>query len=190
MDADTRPVRATPGPRTKIIRVTLALVYSAALAGATALPASAADTVATVATVEISSGSLGFSSAPTSASLSAVDPGADAAITLRGTTTVTDNRAGTAGWSATVVLTDFTGEATGARLSAAGATYTPTAAATTGSVAVTASTATDPTTPRVIETATCVTGNNTATWNAGLTLRVPNDAVADAYTTTLTYSVS
>jgi hypothetical protein len=186
MEAHTRHVRATPGARRRIVRTALVLVCSAALTGTLGVPASAAETVATV---EVSTGSLGFRSAPTSASLGAVDQGADAAITLRGTT-VTDNRAGTAGWTATVVLTEFIGEATGARLSAAGATYSPTAAATTGSVAVAPSTATDPTTPKVIQTATCVTGNNTATWNADLTLHVPNGAVADAYTTTLTYSVS
>ena len=89
-----------------------------------------------------------------------------------------------------MLLMDFTGEATGARLSAAGATYTPTAATTTGTVSVTASPATDPTTPRIIQTATCVIGNNTATWDASLTIHVPNEAIADAYTATLTYSVS
>jgi len=186
METHSGSVRATAGPTTRIIRTALAFLCSAAMTGGMALPASAADTKATV---EVLSGSLGFSSAPAYASLGVVDPGAAAAITLRGIT-VTDNRAGTAGWSASVVLTDFTGEATGARLSAAGATYTPTAATTTGTITVTASTSTDPTTPRVIQTATSVTGNNTATWNAGLTVHVPNDAVVDVYTATLTYSVS
>lgn len=55
---------------------------------------------------------------------------------------------------------------------------------------MTASTATDPTMPRIVQTATGVSGNNTATWNARLTVPVPNDAVVDSYTATLTYSVS
>jgi hypothetical protein len=176
----------TASRRVPRIRTALAVVCSAAMLGVMAGPASGADTVATVV---VSSGSLGFSSAPTSAALGEVHPGTVAAITLHGIT-VTDNRAGTAGWSASVLLMDFTGDATGARLSAAGATYTPTAATTTGTVSVTASPATDPTMPRIIQTATCVTGNNTATWDVSLTIQVPNEAVADAYTATVTYSVS
>jgi hypothetical protein len=151
-----------------------------------ALPASAADTLTTFV---VSSGSLGFSSAAASVSLGLVDPGSATSITLYGIQ-VSDSRAGISGWSASVVLTDFTGDATGAALSATGATYTPTAATTTGTVAVTAATATDPTTPRIVQTATGVSGNNTATWNAGLTVPVPNDAVVDTYTATLTYSIS
>jgi hypothetical protein len=183
---DGSSVRAPAGTATRIIRAALALACSAALAGGSAVPASAADTLTTVV---VSSGSLGFSSAPASASLGLVDPGVDAAITVRGIT-VSDDRAGTAGWSASVVLTDFTGDATGAALSSAGVTYTPTAAATTGTVTMTASTANNPTTPRIVQTATGVSGNNTATWNAGLTVPVPKDAVVDTYTATLTYSVS
>lgn len=183
---DGSSVRDPAGPATRIIPAALALACAAALAGGPALPASAADTMTTVV---VSSGSLGFTSAPASASLGLVDPGVDAAITLRGIT-VSDNRAGTAGWSASVVLTDFTGDATGAALSSAGATYTPTPAATTGTVTVRASTATNPTTPGIIQTATGVSGNNTATWSASLTVPVPNDAVVDTYTATLTYSVS
>lgn len=104
--------------------------------------------------------------------------------------TVTDNGASTAGWSTSVLLMDFTGEATGARLSAAGATNTPTAATATGTVSVTASPAMDPTTPKIIQTATCVTGNNAATWDAGLSPQVPTEGVVDASTATVTYSVS
>lgn len=150
------------------------------------MPASAADTLTTLV---VSSGSLGFSSAPASASLGLVDPGSPASITLHGVT-VNDSRAGTSGWSASVTLTGITGDATGAALSAAGATYTPTAATTTGTVAVTANTATDPTTPRIVQAATGVSGNNTATWDALLSVPVPNDAMVDTYTATLTYSIS
>ena len=150
------------------------------------MPASAADTLTVLV---VSSGSLGFSAAPASASLGLVDPGSAASITLHGAT-VSDSRAGTSGWSASVTLTNITGNATRAALSAAGATYTPTAATTTGTVAVMAATATDPTAARIVQTATGVSGNNTATWDAGLTVPVPNDAVVDIYTATLTYSIS
>ena len=170
---------------TRIIRAAAALAFSAALAGGIATPASAADTLTTLV---VSSGSLGLSSTPASVSLGLIDPGA-ASIALHGIT-VTDDRAGTAGWSVSVVLTDFTGDATRAALSSTGATYTPTAAATTGTVTVTPSRATDPTRPRIVQTATAVSGNNTATWNAALTVPVPNDAVVDTYTATLTYSIS
>jgi hypothetical protein len=154
-----------------------------------AMPASAADTLTTLV---VSSGSLGFSSAPASASLGLVDPGSPASITLHGVT-VSDSRAGTSGWSASVTVTSITGDATRAALSAAGATYTPMAATTTGTVAVTAATAataSDPTTARIVQAATGVSGNNTATWDALLSIPVPNDAVVDTYTATLTYSIS
>ncbi|ALV42361.1 hypothetical protein AU252_15405 [Pseudarthrobacter sulfonivorans] len=179
-------VRTPAGTATRIVRAAAALAFSAALAGAAAPPATTADTLSTLV---VSSGSLGFSSAPASVSFGLDDPGAAAAMALQGVT-VNDNRAGTAGWSASLALTDFTGNATGAALSSTGATYTPTAATTTGTVTVTASTATDPTTPRIVQTATGVSGNNTATWNASLTVPVPNDAVVDTYTATLTYSIS
>ncbi|WP_214958507.1 hypothetical protein [Arthrobacter sp. ISL-48] len=179
-------VRATPGHTAGIIRTALILLCSAALAGGHSLPASAADTLTTIV---ISSGSLGFSSAPASASLGLVDPGTTASITLYGNQ-VSDSRAGISGWSAFVVFTDFRGDATGSTLPSAGATYNPAAATTTGTATVTASTATNPTTPRIVQTATGLSGNNTATWNADLTVPVPNDVVVDSYTATLTYSVS
>lgn len=179
-------VRAPAGTAARIIRAAVAFAFSAAMALGMAIPASGADTPITVV---VSSGSLGFSSAPASVSLGVSDPEVAAVIALADIT-VTDNRAGTAGWSASVFLTDFRGDATGAALSSAGATYTPTTATTTGTVNVTPSTATDPTTPRPVQTATGISGNNTATWNAGLTVQVPNDAIVDTYTATLTYSVS
>jgi hypothetical protein len=178
-------VRAAAGHTPGITRTAIILLCAGALAGGHSLPASAAETLTTVV---VSSGSLGFSSAPASVSLGVVEPGASAATTLRGVT-VTDNRASTAGWSASVVLTGCTGDATGAALSSVGATYSPTAATTTGTVTVTASMATDPTTPGIVQTATSVSGNNTATWDAGLSVPVPNDAVVDTYTATMTYSV-
>lgn len=178
--------QAAAGKTTGITRTALVLLCSAALAGAQALPASAAETLTTV---TVSQGSLGFTSAPVSATLGPVEPGTTAAITHYGIR-VSDSRAGVSGWNVSVVVTDFTGDSTGALLSAAGATYTPTAATTSGTVAVAATTATDPTTPKIVQTATGVSGNNTATWNADLTLAVPNDAVVDTYTATVTYSIS
>ncbi|WP_307101499.1 WxL domain-containing protein [Arthrobacter globiformis] len=187
MEAHVSSPRQAPSlTATRKIQAALSLACSAALAAGSAAPASAAHTLTTVA---VSSGSLGFSSAPASVTLGRVDPGSAAAIPLRGIT-VSDNRAGTLGWSATVVLTDFTGDTTGAALSSASAKYAPTAATTSGTATVTATTAINPTLPRIVQTATGVSGNNTATWNADLTLPVPNDAVRDTYTATLTYSVS
>jgi hypothetical protein len=185
MEAHTRPMRQTE-QATRIFRAALALATSAAITVAMAPPGSAADTMATV---EVSSGSLAISSASESATLDVVHPGTNALISL-GDTTVTDHRAGTGGWSATVVLTDFTGAATRARLSATVATYMPAAAISTGVVTMRAFTATNPTIPKVIQTATSVIGNNTATWKAGLSVQVPAAAVADVYAATLTYSVS
>ncbi|WLQ07093.1 hypothetical protein [Arthrobacter oryzae] len=177
--------RGAPG-LSRILRASLAFVCSAATVAGPALPATAADSRATV---TVTSGSLGLSSAPAVVALAVPDPGVDAAVTIRDIT-VADNRAGTIGWSATVTLTDFTGTTTGDRLSAAGAAYTPTAATTTGTAAVTASSATDLSMPRVIQAAAGVSGNNAASWNAELRVNVPEDAMVDTYTATLTYSVS
>lgn len=181
-DAVRAPAALTAG----ITGMALALVCPAAVAAGMAMPASAADTLTALV---VSSGPLGFSSAPAVATLGLVDPGSAASITLHGIT-VSDSRAGTSGWSASVTLTNITGDATGAALSTAGATYTPTVATTTGTVAVTAATASDPTTPGIVQSATGVSGNNSATWDLLLTVPVPNDAVVDTYTATLTFSVS
>jgi hypothetical protein len=149
-----------------------------------AVPASAADTTTTV---TITGGGL-ILTAPATATLTAGTPGANSTVTL-GDTTVTDARAGTSGWTATVSLTALTV-----------ATQTiPTAAATYLAAAVTPSGTstlaipvirTDLTTDQVSQAASAVSGNNSATWTGALTVPIPAQALAGTYSGTLTQSVS
>ena len=175
-----------------ITRTALALAGSAALVGVTAMSASAEDTPVTV-TVE--AGSLAIA-VPQAATLDTADvaPGADSTVRL-GATTVTDERAGEAGWTVSVNLPDLTdGEVAPKLIPTNVATYladTVVVGDTTGGVTVTASaelTGLDAA-AQVSQTATTVSGNNTATWGALLTVPIPAQALADTYTGVLTQSV-
>ncbi|WLQ07094.1 hypothetical protein [Arthrobacter oryzae] len=170
-----------------ITRVSLAIAASATLAGSLALPASAADTTATSATVQIEAGSLAIS-APLGASLSALTPGGSAAATLTGIEVI-DTRAGTGNWAASVALTDFVGATPTNIIPATAATYTPAVAVESGTSTVAPSTQSDLTVAKPVQSATGVVGNNTATWDASLSVIAPPNALADVYTATLTHSV-
>jgi hypothetical protein len=169
-----------------ITRVSLVIAASAALVGSLALPASAADTTATV---EIEVGSLGIS-APGGADLTTIIPGGSASAALVDVTVI-DGRAGTGGWTASVTLTDFTGTTDPDNvIPASAATYTPAAADETGTSTVAPTTRVGlSTTPQAVQTATGVSGNNTAIWDASLSLLAPANALADTYEATLTHSV-
>jgi hypothetical protein len=169
-----------------ISRVSIALAASAVLVGSLALPASAADTALTV---EVPAGLIGIST-PGPTALSALTPGSNATALIEGVT-VTDNRAGVAGWTAQVSLSDFTSTTTATIISASTATYDTGVAAETGTSTVTsAGLLTGLSTPKPVQTATGVTGNNTAIWGATLTVTAPGDALAANYTATLTHSVA
>src|SRR5664279_1503578 len=86
-------------------RAALALAGSAALIGVTTVPSFAADTGDTTTTVEVEAGVLSIT-VPATATLSAV-PGADSTVDLT-ETVVTDERAGTENWTATVSLPELT----------------------------------------------------------------------------------
>lgn len=167
-----------------ISRVSLAVAASAVLVGSLALPASAADTTATV---EVPTGSIGIS-APANAPLSDLTPGGSASAALTGVA-VTDNRADEAGWSATVSLTNFVGVTPTNIISSTLASYAPGAAVETGTSAVAATSQTGLSTAKTVQAATGVVGNNTATWDATLSVTAPSDALADIYTATLTHSL-
>jgi hypothetical protein len=168
-----------------ITRTALVLACSAALAGSMALPASAADTTTTV-TVQ-ATGGIGIT-APPSASAPTIAPGVNAVASLTGIT-VTDSRSGTTGWVASVSLGAFSGS-TAFVIPTAGITNVPSAAVTggAGTSTVAASTATGPL-EQPSQTATGVSGDNTASWNATLTVPVPANALVGTYTATLTNSV-
>ncbi|MBT2597225.1 WxL domain-containing protein [Arthrobacter sp. ISL-72] len=167
-----------------ITRVSLVIAASAALVGSLALPASAADTIATV---EVSAGALTIS-APGGADLGAVAPGSPISADL-GNVTVSDLRAGVEGWDAQVNMSDFVGTDTATIIPASSATYTPGTAVETGTSTVTPSAQTGLATVKTVQAATGVSGNNTAAWDADLSFTAPANALADTYTATLTHSV-
>lgn len=151
------------------------------------MPASAADTTTTV-TVETGLLSL---AAPAGATLSTGTPGANSTVTL-GNTTVTDARAGVAGWSATVALPALTG---GTRptetIPTTTATYLAATVTPTGTSTLAApATRTDLTTAKVSQAASAVSGNNSATWTGALMVPIPAQVLADTYSAVLTQSVS
>ena len=174
---------------------------AAVLLGAVALPASAAEEDIK-ATMEVNGGDLAIIVEATSVDLGAIDPGEDTDSVALGEVKVTDERAGIVGWVASAVVTDFTSDT----VSTTSAAWTAVLAATipASTVVYTAGTATvtgDPTvdetsptsiaTVTAVETATAVSGNNTAIWEPTIVVDVPDDALAAAdYEATFTHSVS
>jgi hypothetical protein len=170
-----------------ITRTVLVLACSAALAGGMALPASAADTTTTV---TVDAGLLSLT-APGTSDLGAVVPGGAAATADIVGITVADGRAGTANWTASVSLTNFVGVTPANSISATNATYDPSAVtSTTGAVSVAAgAVVANLFAGGIVQSATLVSGNNTAVWDAALAVTAPLNTLVDDYTATLTHSV-
>jgi hypothetical protein len=169
-----------------ITRISFALAGTAALVGSMALPASAEDTTTTAAITD-----RGISiSAPTSADLGVVTPGQTATVALTGVQ-VSDLRASDAGWNASVTMSDLTGVVTTNVIPASAATYTAAAASTTGTVALApVSAKADLSTSKSVQSTTSATGDNSATWDADLSVAVPKTALKDNYTAVITHSVA
>lgn len=164
--------------------IVLGLAVFGIMAGA-ALPASAADTTISV-TVE--AGELGIS-APDTFDLIDVVPGRVTRGSMSGISVV-DGRAGVIGWIAVVSVSDFTNAADPLRtISKAQVTYTAGPAAKTGTSIITAAAAVTEPTVSVVQTATAVTGNNTAEWVASISVDAPSDALSGDYTATVIHSV-
>jgi hypothetical protein len=175
----------------KMTFAALALAGSAALVGVTAVPALAATTANTTATVTVAAGVLSIT-VPGTAALSTVLPGQNSIATL-GATEVTDTRAGTANWTATVTLPALTHDASGSSetIPTTGATYLVGTATTTGTVTIaTPATVTDLSTAKTSEATTAVKGNNSASWTATLTVPIPAQVLAGTYSGVMTQSVS
>ena len=127
-------------------------------------------------------------------SLGATDPGGTTSADL-GTVEVVDERdLPGLNWTATVTATDFTTGAGGPAetIPAADATYfINTLDTTTGTATFTPTPVTVLSTdPRTVVTATNATGDTGATWNPAIQIAAPPEAVAGAYTATITHSVS
>jgi len=166
-----------------------------ALAVCFAAPASAADTITTV-TV----GSAGLSiTAPTESDLGTGNPGTTVTDDL-GPVTVTDDRALlTAGWTASVIASDFkTGAGTSAETipninvrywsgAATASTGIGTGTLTPGQA--TAAAAAIINVPTTAFSLTGGSGDNSATWDPTMEIAVPVAAVGGVYTGTVTHSV-
>ncbi|MDO9396365.1 MAG: WxL domain-containing protein [Herbiconiux sp.] len=167
-------------------RAGLGLALTGLLVGIGSQAALAVDDTTPV-TAEVEGGTLSIA-APATLALAGAEPGSTASGNL-GTVTVTDDRADVLGWVTSVSISDFTPDTvTGASIPVSGFTYTPSVATTTGTVAVLESVATGAG-PSVVQTASDVTGQNSASWTAAVSLVIPSDALADTYSTTLTHSV-
>lgn len=169
-------------------RIIAGLAATAALAAGMALPANAADTTTTA---ELPAGTLSIS-APENFALGRIVPGAVTTSVLKGVT-VTDNRAGTTGWDATVNIESLTGKGDH-RLSADNITYTPVTKSQSGSVGLNAPVraerfASALRSEQTVQSAYYVKGNNKVTWDATIEVTAPSDALADNYTGVIVHSV-
>lgn len=189
----------------KVARVSSVVAVSTALICAVALPATAevADTADTTLTVVLSGGGLNIS-APTSAKFGPVTQGIAATTTATVTdVTVTDTRAGLGKqWVASVHSTDFIGATPTNKIPAGAVSYfsggaTPGGLLADGSLSVAVVTPesafplpNSAETAHTAQTGTNILGNNTAKWSPTLTMTVPNNALNDTYTATLTHSVA
>jgi hypothetical protein len=182
------------GEEMRAMIIAAASVLFAGGAGVLALGATAyADTTAdTPVTVEVNSGTLGISAPTGSVDLGSVLASASAQTVSAalGMVTVTDSRAGALGWVATAGATDFTGPGSISVSTPGSITYTPGQASVTGTANV-APTFEDHLYPTVpVQTATGVSGVNTAAWNPTIAVTIPGGAQAGTYSTTITHSVS
>lgn len=145
----------------------------------------------TTVTFTVTSGALAMT-APAASDLGSGAPGSTISSDL-GTVTVTDNRALIgAAWTATASSTDFTtGAGTPAEsIPASDVNYNPGEITTTGTITATGTTVTLSGSPQAVVTGTAGVGNNTASWDPGMVVSVPNGNVGGVYTGTLTQSVS
>ncbi|HJY94272.1 MAG TPA: WxL domain-containing protein, partial [Streptosporangiaceae bacterium] len=109
---------------------------------------------------------------------------------LLGNVAVTDNRGGTAGWTATVSATNFTGPQTISTTVSGLVVYTAPQAAVTGSAIVAPSSQSTLNPGGPVQNATNVYGDNTATWDPTIAVTIPANALAGTDSTSITHSVS
>lgn len=163
------------------------ILASAALLVFGAGPAMAA----TDATFTITGGSLAITAPTTLVPLgtAAANPGAHDITGALGEVTVTDGRGGVAGWVASVISTAFTPPAPAVAVAASAVLYTTPTATVTGTSTVTAQNANGPTGVMPVQTATTVSGANTASWSPTITVHVPAGAMPGVYAATITHSI-
>lgn len=170
-------------------RGAIATILTGAMLSMVAL-APAAHAADTTTTFSLTSGALSVT-APATAALSDAATGATQLSGSLGNTTVEDLRGGTTGWAVSATSTAFTGALVAPTVIAnSNVLYTGGVATFTG-VVTAASTAVDAPMGASVTamSGTLVVGNNTATWNPGIKVNLPSNALADNYSGTITHSV-
>jgi hypothetical protein len=171
------------------MRTCRCLVIAGVLTFASALPA-AADT--TTATVTVTGGSLSISAPPAAGSLGSranTVPGGTISGSL-GVVQVNDARSAAAGsgWVASVISSAFT-PPSGPAIPASAVSYTVGAITKIGTATFTANNPEDLTGVAPAVTATGITGDNSASWNPTINVAVPGGFAAGVYSATITHSV-
>lgn len=176
----------------KVIIATAGIFIAGAGALGLAGPAFAASAPPTPVTVTITGGALNIT-APTASVPLGTKAGSSDAQNITGNlgaVQVTDERAGTLGWVASAISTDFTGTLAGGQpILASTVGYTPGDTTVTGTSTVGQTTLTDMSAAAAVQTATDVVGDNTASWNPSISVPVPAGEVADTFGATITHSV-
>lgn len=177
--------------RTKIIASAAALFIGGAGVLTLAAPAFADTASNTPVTVEVTGGDLIISAPTQSVDLGSVvtSVSVQTVRALLGNVTVTDDRGGTAGWTASASATDFTGPQTISTSAFGLVVYTAPQATVTGVATVTPSTQSTLNPGGRVQDGTNVHGSNAATWDPTIAVTIPASALAGTYSTSITHSV-
>ncbi|WP_338673489.1 hypothetical protein V1460_10540 [Streptomyces sp. SCSIO 30461] len=143
-------------------------------------------------TVQVTSGTLNIVVPTESVNLGtvAVSSSPQTVDSQLGNVTVSDGRGGTAGWTVTANAVDFTGPQNISVSAPGSSSYTSPPASVSGTATVTPSDLSPLYPPGPVQTATDVSGINSATWNPTISLTIPANALAGSYSSTITHSVS
>jgi hypothetical protein len=156
-----------------------------------ALPASAAPTGDTAATITVEGGSLSIT-VPATANLGTRtnSVGGGTLSGSLGQVVVDDARSAAAGsgWVTSVISSAFT-PSPGTAIAASAVSYSAGTITKVGTATYTANNPGNLTGVAPAVTAEGITGDNRATWNPTISIVIPGGAVADEYTATITHSV-
>ncbi|MET8438893.1 hypothetical protein ABZV61_40745 [Streptomyces sp900116325] len=156
------------------------------------LPASADQSGTTPVTLSITTGTIDITvpTGPVSLGTVAASSSPQTVSAQLGNVTVADNRGGTTGWVVTANGVDFTGPQSISVSAPGSSSYNTPPATVTGNAIVTASNLDPLYPPGPVQTATSVSGINSAVWNPTISVTVPADALAGTYSSTITHSVA
>jgi hypothetical protein len=157
-----------------------------------AVPASAADTGSTTATITLAAGVISITVPVTAGNLGTRSNTVGGGVISGplGQVQVSDARTAAAGsgWVTSVISTAFT-PAAGPAIPASAVGYTAGTITKVGTATYTANDPTDLTASVPAVTATGITGDNSATWNPTISVTVPGGMAPGVYSATITHSV-